>query len=96
MTVTRINEFRARPGPLELESLVTHLRLAVAGIRKTLGCTSCQLLQSQADPLRFVIIEKWKSIEAHQAAASKIPKSAITAMMKLLAEAPRGDYLLPP
>jgi quinol monooxygenase YgiN len=56
------------------------------------GMQVCHLLQNQVDPTRFVMIELWDTIEAHQASVKMIDPKDIEQVMKLLAETPRGEY----
>ena len=90
MTITRINEFKAKAG--QGEALRSHLNAFVATIEASAGCQACQLLQSESDPTRIVVIEVWDSIEAHQAAVKNIPPDAIEQAMKLLDGTPKGEY----
>ena len=91
MSVTRINEFRARPDQGdELHELVAGF---VPTIEASSGCRSCRLLRGIEDPTRIVVIEEWETVEAHQAAMRDIPTDGLQAAMALLAEPPRGEYL---
>lgn len=90
MSVTRINHFRAREGQGEV--VRDQLRAIVPVIQALEACVSCQLLQDHQDGARFVVLEVWKSIEAHHAAAANIPKERVLQMMALLAEPPSGLY----
>ena len=90
MTVTRISEFRAQEG--KDYALRDFLSSVVPAIQSSTGCRSCQLLQGHGDPTRFVMIEVWDSIEAHQASVKNIPSEAFQDVMKLLAGVPSGEY----
>jgi quinol monooxygenase YgiN len=90
MTVTRINEFRAQVG--KADALRDFLLSVVPTIESSVGCQACQLLQSHDDPTRFVVVEVWDSIEAHQASVKNIPAGAFEHVMQLLASAPSGAY----
>jgi heme oxygenase (mycobilin-producing) len=90
MAITRIGEFRAQAG--KDDALRDFLSSVVPTIESSLGCRSCQLLQSHDDPTRFVVVEVWDSIEAHQASVRNIPPGAFENVMKLLAGAPSGEY----
>jgi len=90
MTITRINQFRAQAG--KDGALRQFLASIVPGIESAAGCRACQLLQSHDDPTRFVVIEVWDSIEAHQASVKNIPAEAFENVMRLLAGAPSGEY----
>ncbi len=89
MSITRINEFKAREG--QVEALLSKLRISVPTIRASRGCLSCQVLQHLETPSRIVIIEKWESEEAHEAAVKAIPVAVLKETMKLVAEPPYGE-----
>lgn len=90
MSVARINQFQASPGNgPDLQKLLLSF---VPEIRKTTGCESAQLLVSQGNPDRMVMLEVWADTEAHQAAVRAIPESQIAKMMKLLASPPKGGF----
>ena len=90
MSITRINEFQAREG--QGNTLRDLISAFVPMIASSDGCQSCQLLQSQEDPTRIVVIEIWDSTEAHQAAMTNIPPDALKEAMMLLASPPKGGY----
>jgi quinol monooxygenase YgiN len=94
MSITRINEFRAKEG--QAEALRTFLASIIPTIAATSGCCSCQLLQSHDNPTRFVVIEVWDSIEAHQASVRDIPPESLTNVMALLDGMPVGEYYREP
>lgn len=56
------------------------------------GCQSCRLVQSDDDPARFIVIEVWDSIAAHQASVTDIPPDALASVAALLDGPPRGEY----
>lgn len=89
MSITRISEFRARAG--KSDELRAFLASIVPGIASSPGCQSAQLLQSHDDPARFVVIESWESIEAHQASVTNIPAEALASIMPLLDSPPYGE-----
>lgn len=93
MSVTRINEFRAKDG--EDVSLYALLASFLPIITLAEGCRSCQLLHNLDDPARLIIIETWDSVEAHQAAAKSIPPQNVEKALELLACPPRGTYYIP-
>jgi quinol monooxygenase YgiN len=90
MSVTRINEFQAKPG--QEEALKAFLEGVVSGIAATAGCASCQLLQALDEPARFVVLEVWSSRAAHQSAAHAIAPDEIAKVMAMLAAPPKGAY----
>lgn len=90
MSITRINEFRAVSGSSAL--LRDRIQLAVPIIEASVGCLSCQLLQSQKDPHHIIVIEVWDSVEAHQASLKNVPPEVFHQTRKLLAAPPTGEY----
>lgn len=90
MSITRINNFRARPHhAAELKSFLMGI---LPAIRASAGCQSCELLQDHTDPARIVIVEVWDSIDAHRASLSHVPPESISQAKQFLAEAPSGAY----
>jgi quinol monooxygenase YgiN len=94
MSITRINNFRAKEG--KADALRTFLTPLIPAIAATTGCRSCQLLQSHDNPTRVVVIEVWESIEAHQASVQNIPPEALAEVMTLLDGMPVGEYYREP
>jgi quinol monooxygenase YgiN len=90
MTITRINQFEAKPGLQE--QLFESLRSVISIIEKSPGCKSCQLLRSTENPAHLAIIEVWESIQDHQNAAKAIPPEKMTQAMALFAKPPSGAY----
>ena len=90
MSVTRINEFRAKEGKAdELRAFLTQI---VPTIASSTGCLSCQLLQGHENPTRLVVIEVWDNIESHQASMRDIPPEEFAEVMTLLNGTPVGEY----
>jgi quinol monooxygenase YgiN len=50
------------------------------------------LLQGHDNATRFVVIEIWDSVEAHQASVKNIPSEAVAEVMVLLDGMPVGEY----
>jgi len=92
LSVVRINEFEALAG--RRSELRAVLYSILPTIRKAEGCLSCQLLESEENADRFVILEVWTTAEAHRDAASKIPQDMLRRAMTLVADVPRGGYYL--
>lgn len=90
MSVSRMGEFRANGE--SIEKLRDFLLSIMAGIRSSEGCESVQLYQSQDDPARFMMIEVWDSVEAHQASVRNIPPKKLGEIRPLLAGSPSGSY----
>ncbi len=90
MSITRINEFQAKDEQANaLRSFLTRLIPTIAAIP---GCQSCQLLQHHDEPSRFIVLEVWDSIEAHQASVKDIPPESLAEVMTLLDGPPAGAY----
>jgi quinol monooxygenase YgiN len=93
MTVTRINQFEAKPGRgAELRHLLSSM---IDTILCSPGCRSCELLQAVDQVERLSVLEVWDRIEAHQGAARAIPTSKLEEAMALLATSPTGAYFRP-
>lgn len=93
MSVVRINEFSAAPG--QAQALRQFLSSVIGVIEQAEGCRGCELLADPQDASRFVIVERWDSVAAHQAAASKIPPEQMAAFKPLIADPPTGRYYQP-
>ena len=90
MSVARINQFQAHPGRgPELKDLLLSF---IPAIRKAPGCESAQLLVSQGNPDRMVMLEVWSDAEAHQTAVRDIPQRDVNKLMKLVASPPKGGF----
>ena len=91
MTITRIGEMKARKGQEEaLRSFFD--AVIMPAVKASAGIQSYHLLQNQVEPTRFISIELWDSIEAHQASVKKIDPRQIENVMNLLADTPQGEY----
>ena len=90
MSVTRINEFRAKDG--QSQRVGDFLTSIVSAIEASQGCRSCRLLQDLDEERSFVVIELWDSVEAHKASAKDIPPEQLEEIMQLLAGPPQGRY----
>jgi len=93
MTIVRINEFSAAPN--QAAGLRAFLSSVIATVTEAPGCLHCELLVDPEDLARFVIVERWESIAAHQAAAQRIPAEKMAEVKTLLGDAPRGRYYEP-
>ena len=94
MSVTRINKFEAKDGMAD--SLHRFLKSIVPLIGQSQGCESCQVLQSRDNPNRFVIIEVWASVSAHEASVKNISSAEMAQVMPLLASPPSVKFVMPP
>jgi quinol monooxygenase YgiN len=91
MSVGRIGEIVAQPG--KEKALQTFIQtVIVPAIEASEGGQSCQVYQNQSDPARFMIVEVWDSIEAHQASVKNITPEEIAEIKTLLADMPPGAY----
>lgn len=90
MSIARIGEVRARAG--SEEALRERLLGLIAEIAALDGCSSCELLRSHEDDGRFMIIERWDSLEAHTGAVMNIPKDEIAEFMRLVDGPLSGAY----
>lgn len=90
MSVTRINEFFAREG--QADALAAYLESIVPLIESADECLYCQLLRGFDNPARFLIIETWESIAAHQLSVQGIDKKEFLRAMQSLADAPQAEY----
>ncbi len=90
MSVTRVNEFRAREG--SEEAVRAFLTSLLPLIEASAGCRSCRLIRQLDDPARFVVLEEWDSPEAHRASVKNISPALLQDAMKLLAGPPSGAY----
>ena len=93
MSVTRLNHFEAKRGrEVELKTLLGSI---MSIVRNSSGCVSCQLLESQDEPAKFVILEVWDSVQSHQEAAKLVPPEKLQTAVGLLAQRPSGMYYSP-
>jgi quinol monooxygenase YgiN len=90
MTITRINQFEAKPGAEE--KLYAFLQSVISVILTCPGCISCRLLRSTENPACLAIIEEWDSIESHKKAAQAIPPEKLAEAAALFAKPPSGMY----
>jgi len=90
MSITRLNYFTAKPE--RIDALAKFLTEVIDAVSTAEGCEGCRLLRDERDPQRFVILETWSSISAHQRAASVIPREKIMSVLQLVQNPPRGDY----
>jgi len=92
VSVVRINEFRALVG--RRDDLRDALNAVLPSIREAAGCIACQLLESQDDPLKFVVLEVWTTRAAHAEGVRDIPGDTLRRTMTLVDDVPRGEYFL--
>jgi quinol monooxygenase YgiN len=90
MSITRINEFQAKAG--QIDGLHEFLISIMPIIQSSNGCESCQLLQNQDDPTRFIVLEVWVSAEAHKTSLKNVSPEKFVKIKPLLAGSPSGAY----
>jgi len=90
MSIKRINQFQAQEA--KGEDLFEFLQSILPLITGSQGCFSCELMRDVDNPLSFVILEEWDSIESHQNSAQNIPPKKLKAAMSLLSAPPTGHY----
>jgi quinol monooxygenase YgiN len=93
MTITRINQFEAKPA--QEKALHEFLQSVISVITACPGCISCRLLRSTENPACLAIIEEWDSIESHKEAARAIPPEKLAQAAALFAKSPSGMYYRP-
>jgi quinol monooxygenase YgiN len=90
VSIARIGETQAKAG---MEAALSDFLVSIMPlILSSQGCLSCELFQDQEYPGKFIMIEVWESIEAHQASVKNIPPEKIGEIMPLLASSPGGRY----
>lgn len=57
------------------------------------GCGGVEILRDIDVPDRFVLMERWDSVEAHQQCLSKLPQDLVDSLLAPLAEPLEGVYL---
>jgi quinol monooxygenase YgiN len=86
-----MGEMRALPGKeAQLHAFIA--RVIVPALQTTDGCRGCHVWQADGEPGRFLIIEEWDSVAAHQASVKQIDPDDIKAIMELLDDSPAGHY----
>ena len=90
MAITRVNEFRAKPG--RGPALRAFLGSVTTDVRAAQGCLSCYLLQALDDHEHFAVIEVWETVEAHKAAGRSLAPARIDEAMTLLSGPATGTY----
>lgn len=92
--VLRMGEMRARLGKSDdLHAFI--YRVIVPSLETAAGCEGVDVWQDARDPLRYLIVEYWDSVEAHRASVQQIDPEDIKVIMELLDDSPRGNYYVP-
>jgi quinol monooxygenase YgiN len=89
--ITRIGEMKARIGQ---EQALRYFfeTVIMPALDQSAGMQSYHLLQNQVEPTRFIFIEIWDSLEAHQSSVPNIDPRQIESILTLLSDMPRGEY----
>lgn len=90
MAVARHYIMRAREG--HDATLETALLELAGKIRAIPGCEGVEVLRGLGNERRFVLIEKWRSVEAHKAGGAYLPREALAPLMATLDGPPDGAY----
>ena len=56
------------------------------------GCVSVDVLANTQTDGTFVVLEKWVSVEHHEASVANFPQDEMKNAMKLLGGPPKGGY----
>lgn len=90
MTVARVYRMIAQP------DLAENLRDALVAFGPMVsgqdGCIGVEVFQDQSDPTRFLLLEKWSSVDHHQRALAAMPEGALDGIMTALAGKPEASY----
>lgn len=78
--------------PKKLSQLTAELIELSGKIITIYGCESCEVLNSAEGLEKVVVIEKWRSIEDHQAAARSISPHDFQKIVGFLKGKPTGRY----
>jgi len=90
MEFTRINEFYSAPE--KNDELFSFLKSLIPYITNSEGCISCEVLRSTESSDKFIVLEKWSSIEAHKKSIALFPKSEMQAAIELFGAPPKGAH----
>jgi quinol monooxygenase YgiN len=91
MTIARHYMMQAAPGQEKaLEAILLTLADNMAGGMG--GCLGVELLRDAGNAGRFVLIEKWKSVDAHTAAVAGFSRETAKALRATLAHPLEGAY----
>lgn len=93
--MTIIRHYAMRAGDGQADALLTALHELARVVGSLEGCEGIDLLRDQDDPARFVFLERWTTADAHKAAAGKLPRELIGAVLAPLADPLEGRYLAP-
>lgn len=90
MTVLRINKFISAKGKsVELYEFLCSLK---GYINASEGNLLYEVAKDTDDEERFLVVEKWDSIESHQKSVKNFPKEEMSGAMDLFGDSPEGKY----
>jgi heme oxygenase (mycobilin-producing) len=90
MPIARHYLMQAAPGQEKaLEAILLTLADMAGGME---GCVGVQLLHDAGNAARFVLIEKWESVDAHTAAVAGFSREIGKALRATLAHPLEGAY----
>ena len=75
------------------DALEAALGNLAGALKQVPGFEGADILQDTKTPTRFILIEKWESIDAHKAAGQHLPPDALEELQSCLAGRPEGAYL---
>ncbi len=91
MTILRHYKMTAKDGSGgDLRAALEHL---ADQVRPLPGCEGVRLYADPDDPLTWVFIEDWRSLDDHKAAGRALGKEAFAGVAAVLAGPPDGRYL---
>jgi quinol monooxygenase YgiN len=90
MTIARHYMMQAVPGQEKaLEAILLSLADMAGSMR---GCLGVELLRDSGNAARFVLVEKWESVDAHTAAVAGFSREIGKALRATLAHPLEGAY----
>ena len=90
MSTIRLTEFKARRDTIDtLKKFLTEL---IPHMKQLEGFEGGMLIEKSEDPVKFIMVEYWTSVEAHKASAKTIPPELIAQVLPMLGGIPSGSY----
>jgi quinol monooxygenase YgiN len=71
----------------------TALLILIDKVREVPGCLGVDLLRDLDNERRFLFIEKWESVETHQAARGTVPQEFFAPIIAALERPSDGSYM---
>lgn len=81
--------------PDQATSLQNALLAIVPAVSSQDGCIGVEVFQDKDAPVRFLLLEKWRSVDHHQRALAAMPDGALDGVMAALAGPPEASYETP-